>query len=235
MPYMICESCGGYYELMEDESPEDFDNCQCGGNLRLVDSINEIQDEIQDQEKQHLICPNCGNNEYEGLFCSKCGGKLITLKEDVLNSGPETGFKKISDTKNAEIHFPGETRGLFERVKLIAVVDGILFFVIAAIGSMFILFLTMPNSLNFSFGFSVLNAMLLTLVTISGVLAAYLSKSDDYFDGALNALTVGFIVGSVTGILTFSVLYLLANTALYAIFGALGGLIYLWFKKKYNN
>ncbi|MEN6353411.1 MAG: hypothetical protein ABFD02_08135, partial [Bacteroidales bacterium] len=49
-------------------------------------------------------------------------------------------------------------------------------------------------------------------------------------DGAVNGLTVGVIVGSITGILTFSVLYLLGNAVLYAIFGALGGIICIWFK-----
>jgi hypothetical protein len=33
MPYLICQRCGGYYELEEDESPEDFDSCHCGGQL----------------------------------------------------------------------------------------------------------------------------------------------------------------------------------------------------------
>lgn len=31
---MVCEKCGGYYELNEGESPEDFDRCQCGGKLK---------------------------------------------------------------------------------------------------------------------------------------------------------------------------------------------------------
>lgn len=33
MPYLICQRCGGYYELGEDESPDDFDTCRCGGPL----------------------------------------------------------------------------------------------------------------------------------------------------------------------------------------------------------
>ncbi|EKQ52316.1 MAG: hypothetical protein B655_1898 [Methanobacterium sp. Maddingley MBC34] len=33
MPYLICQNCGGYYELDDDESPEDFDSCRCGGKL----------------------------------------------------------------------------------------------------------------------------------------------------------------------------------------------------------
>jgi hypothetical protein len=34
MPYLICEDCGNYYELEENESPEDFQlECDCGGEL----------------------------------------------------------------------------------------------------------------------------------------------------------------------------------------------------------
>lgn len=33
MPYLICQNCGGYYHLDDDESPDDFDRCQCGGKL----------------------------------------------------------------------------------------------------------------------------------------------------------------------------------------------------------
>jgi len=39
MSYLICESCNGYYELKEGESPDDFESCHCGGNLRYVDEI----------------------------------------------------------------------------------------------------------------------------------------------------------------------------------------------------
>ncbi len=31
--YLYCEKCNGYYKLGEDESPEAFGSCQCGGNL----------------------------------------------------------------------------------------------------------------------------------------------------------------------------------------------------------
>ena len=231
MPYLICESCGGYYELMEEESPEDFDNCQCGGNLRLVDSINEIEEEIEDPEKQHLICPHCGNKEYQGIFCSKCGGKLITLKTNVLDSKHKTEVELSENAKNfteIDLDFPGETKGLFERIKLIAVAGGIGFFIIAAIISTVIFLILSPS--NFSFGFLVYIVIFSILMIISGAITAYISKSNDYPDGAVNGLTVGVIVGSITGILTFSVLYLLGNAVLYAIFGALGGIICIWFK-----
>ncbi|HMK54400.1 MAG TPA: zinc ribbon domain-containing protein [Methanobacteriaceae archaeon] len=33
--FLVCDSCGGYYELQVGEEPEDFaDVCDCGGNLR---------------------------------------------------------------------------------------------------------------------------------------------------------------------------------------------------------
>lgn len=32
--YLECEECRGYYKLQPEESPEDFDKCQCGGALK---------------------------------------------------------------------------------------------------------------------------------------------------------------------------------------------------------
>ena len=32
--FLVCDTCGGYYELQSDESPDDFsDECECGGKL----------------------------------------------------------------------------------------------------------------------------------------------------------------------------------------------------------
>lgn len=33
MGYLVCDKCGGYYELQPGEHPEDFDWCECGGKL----------------------------------------------------------------------------------------------------------------------------------------------------------------------------------------------------------
>lgn len=38
--YLICESCGGYYQLQPGESPEDFsDECDCGGRLNHTELL----------------------------------------------------------------------------------------------------------------------------------------------------------------------------------------------------
>lgn len=39
MGYLICDKCGGYYELLGVESPGDFDSCQCGGNLLYTEDV----------------------------------------------------------------------------------------------------------------------------------------------------------------------------------------------------
>lgn len=46
--YMICEKCHGYYRLQRNEFPEDFEHCQCGGNLKYVESdyINSKKEAI---------------------------------------------------------------------------------------------------------------------------------------------------------------------------------------------
>ncbi|MEN4017112.1 MAG: hypothetical protein PQ975_01380 [Methanobacterium sp.] len=41
--YLVCEDCKGYYKLQEGESPEDFDQCQCGGKLRYYEDISELK------------------------------------------------------------------------------------------------------------------------------------------------------------------------------------------------
>jgi hypothetical protein len=34
MSYLVCDECGGYYELKDGKSLEDFDDeCECGGKL----------------------------------------------------------------------------------------------------------------------------------------------------------------------------------------------------------
>ncbi len=33
--YLICEDCLGYYKLEKDESPDDFESCNCGGKLKF--------------------------------------------------------------------------------------------------------------------------------------------------------------------------------------------------------
>ncbi|MBP2045930.1 hypothetical protein J2756_001168 [Methanobacterium aggregans] len=38
--YLVCKNCGGYYKLQPGESPDDFDRCQCGGELEYSEGID---------------------------------------------------------------------------------------------------------------------------------------------------------------------------------------------------
>ena len=43
--YLVCDKCGGYYRLQEGESLNDFDTCQCGGNLMYYNNIDTFFEE----------------------------------------------------------------------------------------------------------------------------------------------------------------------------------------------
>jgi hypothetical protein len=77
MPYLICDECGGYYELQEWESPDDFDiKCNCGGNLRFSD-INDIIGISMNDVSITNICPVCGLKNTEGsIYCASCDYSL---------------------------------------------------------------------------------------------------------------------------------------------------------------
>lgn len=37
MSYLVCDQCGGSYELQPGESPDDFTNkCECSGNAGVL-------------------------------------------------------------------------------------------------------------------------------------------------------------------------------------------------------
>ncbi|MEN6293461.1 MAG: hypothetical protein ABFD07_15795 [Methanobacterium sp.] len=49
--YLVCNKCGGYYELQPGESPKDFSlECECGGHLiqSTSNSLTSYEDEYKD-------------------------------------------------------------------------------------------------------------------------------------------------------------------------------------------
>lgn len=84
MDYLECEKCKGYYELQKGESPEDFESCECGGQLRIIrKSLSEKQD-IKDNQTKY--CPNCGIKvTFSSIFCKNCGNQLINQQNTLKN------------------------------------------------------------------------------------------------------------------------------------------------------
>jgi hypothetical protein len=52
--YLICNQCNGYYELQENESPEDFEKCECGGSLNYHEPRTPVEDNLK-STRQHVF------------------------------------------------------------------------------------------------------------------------------------------------------------------------------------
>jgi hypothetical protein len=53
MGYLICKSCGGRYDLQPGESPDDFESCQCRGELDYYDDQG-LKQPILSREKKGM-------------------------------------------------------------------------------------------------------------------------------------------------------------------------------------
>lgn len=71
--YIYCKKCNGYYVLQTEETPEDFDKCECGGELEYYEPSIILK---PDEKKK--ICNSCGTTNPENYhFCLECGKKFI--------------------------------------------------------------------------------------------------------------------------------------------------------------
>lgn len=41
--YLVCSECNGYYKLQGDETPEDFEKCECGSFLTYYDTMASLE------------------------------------------------------------------------------------------------------------------------------------------------------------------------------------------------
>ena len=80
MGYLVCEKCGGYYKLQKGESPEDFENCQCGGKLSYVDDLEDYPPLNKNLTDNSTIQESYPQEDPEGFSDSQ----ITTPKTDVL-------------------------------------------------------------------------------------------------------------------------------------------------------
>lgn len=45
--YLVCSGCNGYYELQGDETPEDFEKCECGSSLTYHETIAPFENSLK--------------------------------------------------------------------------------------------------------------------------------------------------------------------------------------------
>lgn len=53
--YLYCRNCHGYYSLNDDESPDDFVSCECGGDLVFYESFPKFSQDYDYGEFDDLI------------------------------------------------------------------------------------------------------------------------------------------------------------------------------------
>ncbi len=94
MGYLICDKCGGYYELQPGEKPEDFSNeCECGGELIYSDSLDIIAENSEDIYSEGLDVTGEGSEDIysEGLDVTGEGS------EDIYSEGLDVTGENIED------------------------------------------------------------------------------------------------------------------------------------------
>ena len=216
MGYVICEKCGGYYELEEGESPEDFAACNCGGTLSYVESIQKERT----KPKNVIKCNICGHEQEKRLICSKCGSRIRVNPHYSNNfkTNPPKGhdYRQVL-TENSSINF-------FEKINWNGVTSGIVFYIVASIIIRIVGGIFLGGSI-----FAAQNANIATISPImwvitlifgfisaiiplaSGFWAVSTITTRDYTTGILTGGMVGVIMGILFGILSLTAGLLLSG------------------------
>ncbi len=257
MDYIIFEECGGYYELQLGESADDFENCQCGGHLKFAEETIEIPLE----KKARFVCSNCLEENEPSLYCSSCGGRLISInnKNAEAKSGSSYDIDHIErlarNSKNASRNYMRNKRpnnsnnikinsskiieNIFNRINWPSVVVGLGFFLI--IGVILILMLAYSlydpyNLYNFiipsSYEFGFLFSILSGLAVISGALSAIVSKRTGYDDGIIQGFLVGFSASIIVGYYSREFFATIVAIIIFGGLAAVGGLVGIFIRNK---
>jgi uncharacterized membrane protein YhaH (DUF805 family) len=246
--YIICDECGGFYELEKGESIEDFESCLCGGSLSYAEltpkGIKKTTKKVEKDYKVNVhhseylsenICPLCGQiNKVKAIFCSKCG-KI--LKNRGSNRYDYSHVLEEREKRKKSL------RGLYERIDLWGVGCGIIFLIVMTVISNIIIFLGLvrlavqnanePTLFAFLGGVSLIS---LTLFLLSGFISAAAIGTRSYIDGGVNGALVGICIAIVVSIIPGALILvylgiiqwltiLIGGCIVYGILTGAGGLI----------
>lgn len=94
----------GILRTPEGESPEDFDRCSCGGKLKYITSLEDV--DKQGQVENTTVCPDCSaQNKRNSERCIKCGRNL---RKTLFYADGKVSFMDGSDieiTENSLIEY----------------------------------------------------------------------------------------------------------------------------------
>lgn len=201
MSIVGCDKCGGYYELVEGESIEDFEGCQCGGKLSYVDFKRDVV-----KKKKYINCPICGHEQERGLKCSKCGSyirKKSNQGKIRANHRSKYDYTHVLEGKKGINIF-----NTFDLIDWRGVTIGICFYigariflaVITLILGLFLFRIQQYDELLPVMGILLLISILIPIA--SGFVTGYVITTRDYLQGMLNGGMVGVVLGFIGGIIS---------------------------------
>ncbi len=102
MGYLFCKKCGGYYELSEGESLNDFAHCSCGGSLIYTEHFEGLKPSPNnfDALKESDYSDKSGKYNNSEKNHDVSNEKKDTLNHEVNNS--EVPISDFEDEKNEE-------------------------------------------------------------------------------------------------------------------------------------
>lgn len=93
--YLVCNDCGGYYELKSEESPQDFVACECGGKLKHTKKLETIPDNPEESDDKSNIADTNPEEDTDNAD---------TVKADTEDNLDITDTVEVTETEvNADI------------------------------------------------------------------------------------------------------------------------------------
>jgi|GEM_PF-3069041 len=105
--FLLCDICGGFYELQDGESPGDFDTCQCGGKLKYGLYQDGAKEDNSDYQKLGTLKKKDAPMNKETSTTKKKTKKIIgksEVKYDMVTRKPiKTATEKLERKKIDEL------------------------------------------------------------------------------------------------------------------------------------
>ncbi|MDO9043825.1 MAG: hypothetical protein Q7U35_00780 [Methanobacteriaceae archaeon] len=210
MPFLECDNCGGYYELEDGESLDDFDVCQCGGELKYFNSLSNFLDDQPAFYHQN----NSNSRKSRGGFGFGSLASSYHKKEpDEYSLGPSSYNNSLSRNassfgqNNQEKSRPKISKpGFLGRISFLGLFAGLCIVISGCLLSYVLffdyLYSTAINVFSSTgnvmttisvLGFLIYGILFVIAVSASAV-ATFIGGSRSYGDGLLNGLLFGLII-----------------------------------------
>jgi ribosomal protein L40E len=112
MGYLICKECGMQYKLKEGETAEDFEDCECGGDLKEVENLENINDTKPNTPAKEIKYSSWTgkpiidkSNSSKGVYNENIKKKLEARRKglDINNQEPLAPIKPDKTTNSQDI------------------------------------------------------------------------------------------------------------------------------------